>query len=58
MSAALVRDGATALERLAPEELFPSDEGEEEWYRENYEALRQLYLEAAERDQEVLIGVA
>jgi hypothetical protein len=58
VSLPVVREGAAALERLRPEELFPSGEGREEWYRDNYLRWRQVYREAAEHAEELLVGVS
>jgi hypothetical protein len=49
----VVREGAAALERLRPEELFP---GSARWDRDNYKPWRQLYLEAARHGEELLFG--
>jgi hypothetical protein len=58
VSLPVVREGAAALERLKPEELFPSGEGWGEWHRDNYRWWRQAYLEAAEHAEEILVGVS
>ncbi len=58
VSLPVVREGAAALERLRPEELFPSGDGWREWCRDNYRRWRQAYLEAAEHAEELLVGVS
>lgn len=54
ISQPLVREGAAFLERLKPEDLFPSDE----WCRDNYSEWREAYLAAAEHAEELVMGVS
>lgn len=58
VSLPLVQEGAIILREVEPEMLFIRDEGWQEWCMEQYEWLRELYLEAAENQEEILIGSA
>jgi hypothetical protein len=58
VSLSVVREAAAALAPLKPEELFQSGVDLEEWCRDNYKSWRQLYLEAAEHSEEILVGVS
>jgi len=58
VSQSLVREGATILQRLKPEALFPSEEDWAEWCRDNYSDLREAYLAAAGHGEEILVGVS
>jgi hypothetical protein len=58
VSQPLVWEGASALERLKPEELFPPGDGWQGRYRDNYQGWRQMHLEAARHSEEILVGVS
>ena len=54
VSAALVHQAASVLQGLPPEELF--DPEAEDWLVEDYGSWRTVYLEAAMRDEAIVIG--
>jgi hypothetical protein len=58
VSQSLVREGAEVLRSLETEALFDQPGEWELWCRDNYRAWRQLYLSAAERSEELVVGVA
>jgi hypothetical protein len=55
VSLSLVREGARELERTQPESLFPKGDASAEWCLGQFERWRQLYLDAAERGEVILI---
>ena len=56
VSLSLVQEGAKILREITPEMLFARDQGWEEWCLENFEEWRNLYIEAAEKSEEILVG--
>ncbi|MHC5759348.1 hypothetical protein [Nostoc sp.] len=58
ISRELVSEGAGILRQIDPETLFARDEGRERWYLDHFERWRDLYLSAAEKNEEILVGVA
>ncbi|MEH2024182.1 hypothetical protein [Nostoc sp.] len=58
ISRELVSEGASILGHLDPETLFARDEGWEGWCLNHLERWRNLYLSAAEKNEEILLGVA
>ncbi|MDZ8257865.1 hypothetical protein [Nostoc sp. ChiQUE01b] len=50
----LVSEGASIFRQIDPEILFATDE----WYLDDFERWRNLYLSAAEKNEEILVGVA
>jgi hypothetical protein len=58
VSLPLIKEGAGVLQSLEPEILFDREGDWEEWCRNDYRRWRQLYLSAAERAEEVVVGVA
>lgn len=53
----LVREGARLLQEIDPNTLFTEQEDEGRYYRDQFMWLRNLYLEAAERNEEILVLV-
>ena len=56
VSVSLVQEGAKILREITPEMLFARDQRWEEWCLENFEEWRNLYIEAAEKSEEILVG--
>ncbi|MEH2180052.1 hypothetical protein [Nostoc sp.] len=54
ISRELVSEGASIFRQIDPEILFATDE----WYLDDFERWRDLYLSAAEKNEEILVGVA
>lgn len=53
----LVREGARLLQEVDPNTLFTEQEDEGRYYRDQFMWLRNLYLEAAEKNEEILVLV-
>ncbi|MEH2073675.1 MAG: hypothetical protein V7K57_04690 [Nostoc sp.] len=58
ISRELVSEGASILRQIDPETLFARDEDREEWCLDHFERWRDLYLSAAEKNEEILVAVA
>ncbi|MEH1944040.1 MAG: hypothetical protein V7L01_28015 [Nostoc sp.] len=58
ISRELVSEGASILRQIDPETLFARDESWEGWCLDHFEHWRDLYLSAAEKNEEILVGVA
>lgn len=54
ISRELVSEGASIFRQIDPETLFARDE----WYFDDFERWRNLYLSAAEKNEEILVGIA
>jgi hypothetical protein len=54
ISSELVSEGASILRQIDPETLFARDE----WYLDNFKQWKDLYLSAADKNEEILVGVA
>ncbi|MHC5726762.1 MAG: hypothetical protein ACYTXY_22035, partial [Nostoc sp.] len=54
----LVSEGASIFRQIDPETLFARDEGRQGWCLNDLEQWRDLYLSAAEKNEEILVGVA
>jgi hypothetical protein len=53
-----VRKGASILRKIEPEMLFPGgDDGDEEWYSEDFREWRKFYLSADDLDAEIIMDV-
>ncbi len=58
ISRELVSEGASIFRQIDPETLFTRDEGWEGWCLDHLEQWRDLYFSAAEKNEEILVGVA
>ncbi|MEH2151206.1 hypothetical protein [Nostoc sp.] len=58
ISRELVSEGASIFRQIHPETLFARDEGRQGWCLDHLERWRNLYLSAAENNEEILVGVA
>lgn len=54
ISRELVSEGASIFRQIDPETLFARDE----WYFDDFERWRNLYLSAADKNEEILVGIA
>ncbi|MEH2170936.1 MAG: hypothetical protein V7K41_30660 [Nostoc sp.] len=54
ISRKLVSEGARIFRQIDPETLFARNE----WYLDDFERWRNLYLSAAEKNEEILVGIA
>ncbi len=54
ISRELVREGASLFQQINPKTLFAEDE---EWYLDDLEELRDLYLAADENNEVILVGL-
>ncbi len=53
ISCELVREGASLFRQLDPKTLFAENE---DWYLDDLEDLKQLYLDADEHNEVILVG--
>lgn len=54
----LVQEGAKLFQGIDPDTLFTEAEDQDRWYRDQFKWWRDLYLEAAEKNEVILIAVS